>query len=211
MMHMFDIIIKNGTVIDGSNKAKYKSDIGINGNKIVRIGSLENLTAKKIIDAKNLIISPGFIDMHTHSDISIINDPFAESKIYQGVTTEVTGNCSYSPFPSGNDNPNTLKEELWEKRGNADDPKTLWHWTTFEEYADFIERNGCSINVAPQVGYAALQIASGSVENRKATYDEMKMMKRLANEAIEQGAFSLSTGLSVPPSAFASTEEIIEI
>ena len=117
---MFDIIIKNGTVIDGSNKPQYKSDIGINRNKIEKIGSLENITAKKIIDAKNLIISPGFIDIHTHSDISVINDPYNESKIYQGVTTEVTGNCSYSTFPSGNNNPNTIREELWDKRGNAD-------------------------------------------------------------------------------------------
>ena len=208
---MFDIIIKNGTVIDGSNKPQYKSDIGINRNKIEKIGSLENITAKKIIDAKNLIISPGFIDIHTHSDISVINDPYNESKIYQGVTTEVTGNCSYSTFPSGNNNPNTIREELWDKRGNADDPKTNWCWNTFDEYANHIEDKGTSINIAPQLGYAALQVASGAIENRPATDDEMKQMKKLANESIEQGAFSLSTGLSVPPSAFASTDEIIEI
>tara|TARA_Y100000768_G_scaffold157879_3_gene117845 strand:- start:10254 stop:11873 length:1620 start_codon:yes stop_codon:yes gene_type:complete len=208
---MFDIIIKNGIVIDGTNKPKYKSDIGINSNKIEKIGSLENTYAKKIIDASGLIISPGFIDIHTHSDISVINDPLNESKIFQGVTTEVTGNCSYSPFPSGNSDPNTLKEELWEKRGNADDPNTIWEWTTFDEYAKYIEEKQTSLNIAPQVGYAALQIASGSVENRRATEDELEKMKKLANESIEQGAFSLSTGLSVPPSAFASTEEIIEI
>lgn len=208
---MFDIIIKNGTIIDGSNKPEYKSDIGINSNKIEKIGSLENAIAKKTIDASGLIISPGFIDIHTHSDISVINDPLNESKIFQGVTTEVTGNCSYSPFPSGNDDPDTLKEELWEKRGNADDPNTVWKWTTFDEYSNYIEGKGTSLNIAPQVGYAALQIASGSVENRRATVDELEKMKKLANESIEQGAFSLSTGLSVPPSAFASTEEIIEI
>ena len=208
---MFDLIIKNGTIIDGTNKAKYKSDIFINNNKISKIGFIPNALANKIIDASNLIISPGFIDIHTHSDISVINDPYNESKIYQGVTTEVTGNCSYSPFPSGNNNPNTIRDGLWEKRGNADDPKTKWSWNTFDEYANFIEKKRTSINIAPQLGYAALQVASGAIENRPATDTEMAKMKMLANESIEQGAFSLSTGLSVPPSAFASTAEIIEI
>ena len=208
---MLDLIIKNGTIIDGTNKPNFKLDIGIKNNIIQEIGILDDIPAKKIIDASNLVVAPGFIDIHTHSDISVINDPYNESKIFQGVTTEVTGNCSYSPFPSGNDDPNTLKEELWEKRGNADDPNTIWKWTTFEEYANYIENRGTSLNIAPQVGYAALQIASGSVENRRATVGELENMKKLANESIEQGAFSLSTGLSVPPSAFASTEEIIEV
>ena len=129
---MLDLIIKNGTVIDGTNKPNFKSDIGIKNSVIKEIGILDNVPAKKIIDASNLVVAPGFIDIHTHSDISVINDPYNESKIFQGVTTEVTGNCSYSPFPSGNDDPNTLKEELWEKRGNADDPNTIWKWTTFD-------------------------------------------------------------------------------
>ncbi|GIS30465.1 MAG: hypothetical protein Ct9H90mP2_08480 [Dehalococcoidia bacterium] len=110
---MLDLIIKNGTVIDGTNKPNFKSDIGIKNSVIKEIGILDNVPAKKIIDASNLVVAPGFIDIHTHSDISVINDPYNESKIFQGVTTEVTGNCSYSPFPSGNDDPNTLKEELW--------------------------------------------------------------------------------------------------
>ena len=92
---MFDLIIKNGTIIDGTNKPKFSSDIGITKNKIEAIGILNDTAAKKIIDATNLVVAPGFIDIHTHSDISVINDPLNESKIFQGVTTEVTGNCSY--------------------------------------------------------------------------------------------------------------------
>ena len=207
----FDIIIKNGTIIDGTNKPSFKSDIGIIKDKISKIGTLNNSNAKKIINANGLIVSPGFIDMHTHSDISAISDPYNESKIFQGVTTEVTGNCSYSPFPSGNKNPNTIKEGLWEKRGNADDPSTVWNWNTFDEYANHLSDIGTTMNIAPQLGYAALQVASGAIENRPATKEEMTKMKKLASESIEQGAFSISTGLSVPPSAFSTTEEIIEI
>ena len=88
---MLDLIIKNGTVIDGTNKPNFKSDIGIKNSAIKEIGILDNVPAK-IIDASNLVVAPGFIDIHTHSDISVINDPYNESKIFQGVTTEVTEN-----------------------------------------------------------------------------------------------------------------------
>ena len=106
----FDTLIINGTIIDGSGEPKYKSNLGIFDGKITEIGQLKEANAKNIINAKNLIISPGFIDMHTHSDISLVNDKYGESKAYQGVTTEVTGNCSYSPFPTGKKGPNNLFE-----------------------------------------------------------------------------------------------------
>tara|TARA_B000000460_G_scaffold74386_2_gene51467 strand:+ start:26 stop:1645 length:1620 start_codon:yes stop_codon:yes gene_type:complete len=207
----FDTLIINGKIVDGSGKSAFKADVGILNQKIAAIGSLKSSEAKKVINAENLIVSPGFIDMHTHSDISLINDPYGESKAHQGVTTEVTGNCSYSPFPCGKMGPKGLHKELWEKCAVADDPNTNWTWNTLDEWANTIENNGVSINIAPQLGYAALQVASGANEDRRATYSELKEMKYLATEAIEQGAFSISTGLSVPPSAYASTEEVVEI
>ena len=207
----FDTLIINGTIIDGSGEPKYKSNLGIFDGKITEIGQLKEAKAKNIINARNLIISPGFIDMHTHSDISLVNDKYGESKAYQGVTTEVTGNCSYSPFPTGKKGPNNLKKGLWETGALADDPNTNWTWNTLEDWANTIEKNGISINIAPQLGYAALQVATGATEERPATKTEMTEMKYLASQAIEQGAFSISTGLSVPPSAYASTEEVIEI
>jgi len=95
----FKIIIKNGTIIDGSGKGTFEKDIGIIGDKIVAIDELENATADIIIDGKGLVVSPGFIDIHSHTDLELIVNPRAESKILQGVTTEVSGNCGSSPFP----------------------------------------------------------------------------------------------------------------
>ena len=96
-----DTLIKNGTIIDGTGRLRYDADVGIQGGKIEAIGSLGEAEAGRIVDAEGLIVAPGFIDMHSHSDMSLFDDPGGESKVHQGVTTEVTGNCSYSPFPLG--------------------------------------------------------------------------------------------------------------
>ena len=201
---MFDTLIKNGTIIDGTGRLRYDADLGINGDKIGAIGHFENADAAKVVDAKGLIIAPGFIDMHSHSDMSLFNDPGGESKVFQGVTTEVTGNCGYSPFPIAST-----------RRANFGmailDFPTEWHWTDLDGWATQLESNGISINIAPQLGQAALQIAVGAIEDRAATQDEMKQMQRLAAEAVEQGAFSLSTGLSLSPSSYMSTEEIVKL
>ena len=193
---MFDIIIQNSTIIDGTGSKRFKSDIGILNGKISAIGNLKDSNANRFINATNLIVSPGFIDMHTHSDVTLIDDPCGESKVYQGVTTEVTGNCSYSPFPTGKKGPNNLKKGLWETGALADDPNTNWTWNTLEDWANTIEKNGISINIAPQLGYAALQVATGATEERPATKTEMTEMKYLASQAIKQGAFSISNVLS---------------
>ena len=97
----FDTVIKNGTVIDGTGQLRYRADVGISEGKISAIGDLGEAEAARTIDGTGLIVAPGFIDMHSHSDMALFNDPGGESKVHQGVTTEVTGNCSYSPFPLG--------------------------------------------------------------------------------------------------------------
>lgn len=201
---MFDLIIKNGTIIDGTGRLRYEDDIGINGDKIESIGRLKDVQSNRCINAENLIIAPGFIDMHSHSDMSMFNDPGGESKVFQGVTTEVTGNCSYSPFPiSPTQSPNFGMSIL--------DFPTEWQWTDLDGWATQLESIGISINIAPQLGQAALQMASGAIEDRPSTEDQMKEMQRLAIESIEQGAFSLSTGLSLSPSSYMSTEEIVKL
>ena len=97
----FDTLIKNGEIIDGTGRLRYKADIGIFEGKIAAMGHLAEAKAARTVDATSLIVAPGFIDMHSHSDMSLFDDPGGESKAHQGVTTEVTGNCSYSPFPIG--------------------------------------------------------------------------------------------------------------
>ena len=203
----FDTLIVNATVIDGTNTPRYKGDVGLSNGRIEAIGHLSDTEAKRRIDASGHVIAPGFIDMHSHSDVTLFDDPGGESKAYQGVTTEVTGNCSYSPFPAGKGGPKALQDNL----GKTLITHTQWEWNTLDDWAGALESNGISLNVAPQVGNAALQVASGAIEDRPATQDEMREMQRLAAEAMEMGAFSLSTGLSVAPSGYATTDEVVAL
>ncbi|MBH74692.1 MAG: hypothetical protein CL896_02730 [Dehalococcoidia bacterium] len=202
-----DTVILNGTVVDGSGKPAYESDIGIRADEIAMIGDLKNLEARRRIDAAGFVIAPGFIDVHGHSDITLLSDPCGESKIYQGVTTEVTGNCSFSPFPAGKVGPDVLQNQL---------KSTLisnfsWTWNNLDEWALVVEKNGISINIAPQLGHAALRVAAGALHPNPASKDELEEMKKLACQTIEQGAFALTTGLSGPPSGYADTNEVIDL
>ena len=203
----FDTLIVNGTVVDGTGASRCEADVGISDGRIEAIGALGHAEAERRIDATDHVVAPGFIDMHSHSDVTLLEDPGGESKAYQGVTTEVTGNCSYTPFPAGKGGPQALQENI----GRALIGNVKWEWNTLDEWAEAMESNGVSINVAPQLGQAALQISSGAIEDRPATPDEMREMKRLAAEAMEMGAFSLSTGLTVAPSGYATTDDIVEL
>ena len=124
---MFDLIIKNGTIIDGTGRLRYQDDIGINGDKIESIGRLKDVQSNRCIDAENLIIAPGFIDMHSHSDTTMLSDPGGDTKAYQGVTTEVVGNCSSSPFPVARD-PDLAQYQ----RSTWPFLKADWDWTDLD-------------------------------------------------------------------------------
>ena len=200
----FDSLIRNGTVIDGTGRLRYEADIGISRGRIAAIGPLGDAGAAHTIDASGLIVAPGFIDIHSHSDMSLFDDPGGDSKAFQGVTTEVIGNCSFSPFPIRPDGRADFG------MGSMDWP-VEWEWRDLDGWATALESRGISLNVAPQVGQAALQIAVGATQDRPVTPDEMSAMQRLAGEAIEQGAFSISTGLSLSPSEYMSTAEVIEL
>ena len=200
----FDTIINRGTVIDGTGQIRYQADVGISSGKIEAIGKLDASEASKVIDASGLIVAPGFIDIHSHSDMSMFGDFGGESKAFQGVTTEVTGNCGFSPFPI---RPNG-KVDIG--LGSFDWP-VQWEWRDLDGWASALESQGISLNVVPQLGQMALQFAVGAIEDRPVTADEMRSMQLLANEAVEQGAFALSTGLSLAPSAYMSTDEVVAL
>ena len=200
----FDVLIKHGSVIDGTGGLRYDADLGISKGKIEAIGRLENAAATRIIDASGLVVAPGFIDMHSHSDVTLLDDPGGESKAHQGVTTEVVGNCGYSPFPIGPDGPEGASDPDMSSR-------YPWVWNDLDGWASALESNGISINVAPQVGHSAVRAAVGLKHDRRPTQDELQAMRGLVTESIEQGAFSLSTGLTVAPSMYGDTDEVVAL
>lgn len=188
----YDIILKSGMIYDGSGKDAYKGDVAIRADTIAAIGDLSTSTAKKIIDVNGKAISPGFINMLSWADGSLLKDGRSMSDIKQGVTLEVFGE-GWSPGPR--------------KKKNSKD--TLW--TTLDGYFKTLERKGVSTNFASFVGATTVRDLVIGFQNRKPTPDEMNKMKALVEEAMKQGAMGLGTSLIYAPADYASTEELIEL
>ena len=165
----FDTLIKGGTIVDGTGRLRYDADVGVKAGKIAAIGQLGNAAAAREIDASGLVVAPGFIDMHSHSDMSLFEDPGGESKVHQGVTTEVTGNCSFSPFPAGRLGEGGLREAM----GTILRSQAPWTWSSLDGWAEATESAGVSLNLAPLVGHGAIRVAAGVNENRPPTPDEL--------------------------------------
>lgn len=198
----FDILIRNGMILDGTGRAEFPADIGIKSGKIIAIenhGVISNESSLRIINAKNLKVTPGFIDIHTHTDTGLFINPNAESKIRQGVTTEVAGQDGSSVAPRNMDKPD--EEYSIEKR----------NWKSFEDFYKLLEENGTSVNWATFVGQGTIRGIVIGEDDRPASKEEIESMKRLAAEALEQGVFGISSGLEYTPGSFASTEEITEL
>ena len=204
---MYDIIISNGTIIDGSGQNRFSSDIAVSDGKICHIEKNIEAHAVRYIDAKNSFVIPGFIDIHTHSDISLYIDSRGMSKIKQGVTTDVTGNCGYSPFPLNKQFKKDHQSNLNSIFGEDID----WHWSNLREYRQCLENNGLGLNIAPLVGHSAIRSTVMGFEDIAATPDDISQMQFLVEESMDHGAFGFSTGLTLPPSAYADTNEIIQL
>jgi N-acyl-D-amino-acid deacylase len=204
---MIDLLITNGLVVDGSGKPAYAADIAISGERIVSVGDLAHVEAIRTIDAAGLVVSPGFIDIHTHSDLSLLVEPEGMSKVRQGVTTEVSGNCGYSPFPVGREGADELRISMSGLYGEEVD----WTWTDLDGYRDFAAQQGLGMNIAPLLGHSAVRGAIVGFEDHVATTDEVRAMQRLVAEAMEQGAYGFSTGLTLPPSAYGDTAEVVAL
>ncbi|MEM3393789.1 MAG: amidohydrolase family protein, partial [Candidatus Methanomethylicia archaeon] len=199
----FDLLIVGGKIFDGTGNPWFYGDIGVLNDKISFIGSAKGMDAKIIIDARGLAVSPGFIDMHSHSDLELLVDGRAISKIHQGVTLEVVGNCGSSAAPL-----NDLMKVYMEKFVLPEfEGQIKLDWSTMGEYFNKLEKGGISVNVASHVGHSTVRSYVMGFVNREPTRNELDEMKRLVAEAMMDGAVGLSTGLIYPPSCYAKTEE----
>ncbi len=202
----YSIIIENGTIIDGSGKAKYKADVGITDGIIKTVGNLQAEKADIRIDAEGLFVCPGFIDSHCHTDIGYAAEfPGVRGKLMQGVTTDVCGLCSTSYAPVGEGH---LEEFL---KRQSDVLAGIRKSMTVAEYIEETNKRGNSTNIAMFAGNANIRIHGVGYEDRAPSDEEMTKMKELLKSAMEDGAFGLSSGLTYVPSQFASTEELIEL
>jgi len=205
---LFDVIIKNGTVIDGTGNPWFKADLGVKDERIVEIGRLNRAEAEIVLEAKDLVVCPGFIDMHSHSDLMWLANPRAEAKIMQGVTTELLGQDGISVAPVSKPNIEVIKG-LWS--GVMGRAEVEWDWSTIGEYLSRFERQGVAVNVATYVPHGNVRIEVMGMEDRSPTDSELKLMKELVEESMKDGAVGLSTGLIYVPCIYAKTDELIEL
>jgi N-acyl-D-amino-acid deacylase len=199
----YDLIIQNGMVIDGSGGAGLVADVAIKGDRIAKLGNLKNATAARVIDARGLVVTPGFIDMLGQSETYLLIDPRAMSKVMMGVTTEITGEGeSIAPI-----NERQIKEsEDFNKRYNL----TI-DWRTLNQYFKRIEKQGLGLNLATFVGATQVREYVVGYDDRPPTPSELEQMAHLVAEAMKDGAFGVSTSLQYVPARFAKTDEIVEL
>ena len=201
---MLDVLIRGGTVIDGTRAPRFDADVGVSGGLIVEVGDLAGRPAREVIDATGRIVAPGFIDAHTHDDQALLSQPDLAFKVSQGVTTVVAGNCgiSIAPLPPDRDLPAPL---------NLLDPGGGRAFATVGAYFDALRRAPPAVNVALLVGHTSLRASCMADFDRAATPDEVAAMRQLLQQGLDDGAIGLSTGTFYPPAAAAPTEEIVEL
>ena len=199
----YDFIIKNGRIVDGSGNPWVSGDIAIRGDRIAAIGNLNGAGAKRVIDASGLVVSPGFIDMLGQSEYNLLIDNRSLSKLSQGITTEITGE-GQSIAPQ-----NALT--LAQIQPGMDQYKLKIDWTTLDQYFQRLEKTGTPLNIGTYVGAAQVREAVLGDADRAPTQEELEKMKALVAQAMQDGAFGISTALIYPPGHYAKTEELIEL
>ena len=204
----FDLVIRNATVVDGTGLPSFRSDIAVKDGRITVIDALlKNATAPQDIDASGKVVAPGFVDIHTHSDVSLLRPGAGINKVCQGVTTEVTGNCGFSAFPLAHERlPLHYDHLAYLGRDEAD-----LTWRDFAGYAEVMNNARPIQNVACLVGHGTLRIAAAGLLADAYHGQTRDLLCRLLEESLEQGAFGFTTGLTYVPSRFASAEEITDL
>src|SRR6266581_3568905 len=199
----FDLIIRHGRVMDGTGSPWYSGDLGIRGGRIAAIGNLAQASAGHIIDAADDVVAPGFIDMLGQSELTVLVDPHLPSKIFQGITTEITGEGgSAAPL---NDRIVQADHSLYEHLQITPD------WRTLQDYFRRLEKQGLGINLGTYVGATQVRRMVLGDANRAPNPEQLAEMKTLVREAMQQGALGVSTSLEYAPAPYASTEELIAL
>jgi N-acyl-D-amino-acid deacylase len=201
----YDLIVRNATIIDGTRAPRFNSEIGVRGDRIAKIGALDEATADTELDASGMIAAPGFIDAHTHDDRLLLSDPDMAPKASQGVTTVVTGNCGISLAHSPANGASTPPLDLLDGSGD------WFRFPSFRAYREELAAHPAAINAACLVGHTTFRVATMDSLNRAATPAEMAKMRDMAHESLASGAIGVSTGTAYPPAACAPTDEIVEI
>ncbi|HYL97324.1 MAG TPA: amidohydrolase family protein, partial [Blastocatellia bacterium] len=200
---IFDVVIMNGRIVDGTGNPWFYGSVGIRGDKIVKVGHIGASRARRRIDARGMIVAPGFVDMLGQSELSLLVDPRAQSKIFQGITTEVTGEGG-SIAPLNDYTKKQIEPFLKHYKITAD-------WNTLGQYFDRLQRSGTAINLATYVGAAQVRQCILHDDDRAPTAAELEQMRKLVAQAMQDGAMGVSTALIYAPGYYAKTDELIEL
>jgi N-acyl-D-amino-acid deacylase len=206
---MYSYLFRGVMLVDGSGTPPRKADVAVAGNRIVAVATRLDGLATIRIDAAGLVLAPGFIDIHGHSDATLFRYPYVESKVFQGVTVEAVGNCGLGVFPVQAGRERDLTDYL--QLHDFTLPEEGLTWGHFTNYADRIDGIGLGIHVAPLVGHAPLRIAAVGMDNRPPMAFELELMQHLLATALNQGAWGMSSGLIYPPGSYAATDELVAL
>lgn len=202
---MLDLLLRGGTIVDGTGAPAYRADVGVQGDRIVTGAELANLPAADIVDVSGLVVCPGFIDMHAHADLALLRDPAALNAILQGVTCEVLGQdgLAYAPLDE------TIAADLHARirSWNGPEPDGGITWRSVADYLDRVA--GAGVNVAYLAPHGTIRMLAMGTEYRPATADELSTMRKIVAEAMHDGAVGLSTGLTYVPALHADTTELV--
>jgi len=204
-----ELVLAGGQVVDGTGNPAYRADIGLGAGRIVAVGDLSAADASRRIDVSGRVVCPGFIDMHAHSDLSLLVQPTGDSKLQQGVTTEVNGNCGFSPAPLSDTSARTVMELHGFFGSYVRD--LGWDWRSPDEYIARLESHGLSHHVVLLVGHATVRINAMGMAHLPPTAAELVKMREFVRSAMKAGYFGMSSGLVTAPSVYADTDELVEL
>lgn len=210
---MADILIRNGTIIDGSGRKGFSADVVIEEDKITMIGDSREISATRVIDATDRVVCPGFVDIHTHADLSVYRDDHPdifEPLIRQGITTFMGGNCGIGLAPVDKSK-NLDAQKMYLEGFTSMDFDEVLRWSSADDYLSFLKKKGVALNMGLLCPHGMLRLQTMGQQDAFADADDIKKMASILNQAMEEGTFGLSTGLQYFPGLYSNTEELVEL